>query len=44
MFPFRMLKAREAKIQANIPPVCVTFIPKGTLKHFVALSSHINCV
>lgn len=34
MFPFRTLKMKEAKTQANIPLVCVTFIPEGTLKQF----------
>lgn len=37
MFPFRMLKVRETKTQANIPPVCVTFIPEGTLKYFCSI-------
>ena len=44
MCPFRMLKVREAKTQANKPPVCGTFIPEGTLKRFAGLSLHVNYV
>lgn len=42
MFPFRMLKVREAQTQANIPPACAVFIPEGTLKHIAVLSLHVN--
>lgn len=33
MFPFRMLKVREAQTQANRPPAGAIFIAEGTLKH-----------
>lgn len=33
-----MLKIKEAKTQANEPPVCVTFIPKGIVEQFPKLN------
>lgn len=32
-----MLKIKEAKTQANILPVCVTFIPEGSVEQFPKL-------